>query len=540
MARTKHTSNVKQQMGQFMTPLDLCRQLIKKYTFKDTDRILEPSMGDGNFIIAIIEKYIGEVYTKKEPTIDKINRILTRNLSGIELDEVLFEKCKTNIQKHFKLKKNDDIIANFHRADFLTWVSVIDNKFDYIIGNPPFGGTIDMTLHQELEKKYGIRYDKKIKKETYSFFIIKCIEEHLKDNAILLFILSDTFMTIKTMNGLRLFLGKEGYNIVRSINRFSDETLYSMVTLEFWNNIQSDHITYDGNDISMLSMESTGNYSWYMPTDLEKYFGDKTIGDFMTGSGGLTTGNNELFVRTIKDNKIIEDYDFSFWDRPINLAHELFTARWNRLSDRQTKKIQEKEKNGETVRDVSIIKKNPIEIELPHPDYKFYNKSDGKLIYSKPKYVIYWKDDGDAVITYKKNGRWHLKGVGGLKFFGKEGITWQFISTEIKPRYLPEGYILDNSGPILIPKKGVDKNELYFILAWLTSSKATSILKEVLNHTRNIQAKDLERLPYPFWVKDEEKNMIINETINVIKYIIEDENYNLTDYKKTINKVFGN
>ena len=50
----------------------------------------------------------------------------------------------------------------------------------------------------------------------------------------------------------------------------------------------------------------------------------------------------------------------------------------------------------------------------------------------------------------------------------------------------------------------------------------------------------MERLPYPFWIKEDEKNMIINETIKIINNIIKDENYNLTDYKKIINKIFGN
>jgi hypothetical protein len=38
------------------------------------------------------------------------------------------------------------------------------------------------------------------------------------------------------------------------------------------------------------------------------------------------------------------------------------------------------------------------------------------------------------------------------------------------------------------------------VLGWLQTSLATRLLKEVVNHTRNIQGKDIERLPYPHWV----------------------------------------
>ena len=32
-----------------------------------------------------------------------------------------------------------------------------------------------------------------------------------------------------------------------------------------------------------------------------------------------------------------------------------------------------------------------------------------------------------------------------------------------------------------------------------------AILKDVINHTRNIQGKGIERLPYPWWVSDSRK-----------------------------------
>jgi hypothetical protein len=131
--------------------------------------------------------------------------------------------------------------------------------------------------------------------------------------------------------------------------------------------------------------------------------------------------------------------------------------------------------------------------------------------------MIYWKDDGDACITYKKNGNWYLHGVGGMPFFKREGITWQLISSSIKARYLPKGYILDSGAPIIVLNDCIGKDELYFILGWLLTSKANEILKKVINHTKNIQSKDIERLPYPFWVNQEKKT----ESIAYIKDLVE-------------------
>jgi len=39
----------------------------------------------------------------------------------------------------------------------------------------------------------------------------------------------------------------------------------------------------------------------------------------------------------------------------------------------------------------------------------------------------------------------------------------------------------------------------------------------VINHTKNIQSKDFERLPYPFWVADSDKHEIIRRLQQMVK-----------------------
>jgi hypothetical protein len=40
----------------------------------------------------------------------------------------------------------------------------------------------------------------------------------------------------------------------------------------------------------------------------------------------------------------------------------------------------------------------------------------------------------------------------------------------------------------------------------------------VLNHTRNIQSKDLERMPYPHWVRPDVKN----EVVTIVETMVSD------------------
>ncbi len=74
------------------------------------------------------------------------------------------------------------------------------HRFGAIIGNPPFGGTFDRHIEDELDRRYGGYWGAKLKKETCSFFIAKALDE-LAPGGTVAFICSDTFLTIKTMAG---------------------------------------------------------------------------------------------------------------------------------------------------------------------------------------------------------------------------------------------------------------------------------------------------------------------------------------------------
>ncbi|HEY4504349.1 MAG TPA: hypothetical protein VJI73_01110, partial [Candidatus Paceibacterota bacterium] len=86
--------------------------------------------------------------------------------------------------------------------------------------------------------------------------------------------------------------------------------------------------------------------------------------------------------------------------------------------------------------------------------------------------------------------------------------TWQLIANRFHARYLPAGYILDSGAPCAFPRDNVSMDEVYFALGWTLTNQCNKILKEVINHTKNIQGKDFERLPYPFWVSSVDKARI--------------------------------
>ena len=492
MSQTKTLRHRKRQLGQFLTPPETARRLVSDLEFTVTDRVLEPSLGCGAFILPLIEKFL-PLY--EGPISGCLDQILTRNLYGVEIDAELLEACLASIESRWGYRPARH---NFVHADF--FAAAFPHPFDFILGNPPFGGTIDPALQDKLDRELGKRSGLKIKKETYAFFLVKSLDL-LEPGGRLRFICSDTFLTINTMQGLRRLLLDTGAVRVERLDVFSDETKYAMVVLDYAKTGPADGVTVDGAAIPRERIALTGNHSWQISDQYAPYFAGPKLGDYLVATSGMTVGANALFVRPIIDGKLVEPYEFSYYEEPITLKREVERARLGFIAPRQRAEIAARECRGETRRNVRITPRIlPLEVALPHPDYRYYNKAARALIYAPPSHAIYWKDEGDAVLTFKKNGNWYLHGVGGQKFFGRAGLTWQLISQTLNVRHMPEGYILDSGAPCAFLRAGVSPDELDFILGWTLSPLCQKLLKDVINHTKNIQGKDFERLPYPFWV----------------------------------------
>jgi hypothetical protein len=524
MSESKFNRTKKKQLGQFMTPMSLSRLLIDKREYQLTDKILEPSFGEGSFLIVIIEKLL-KLYDNMSIQ-EKMDKIFEHNLYGVEMDKELYDNAIQNIESRFncKIKTHNLINDDFFNVNF-------DLKFNYCEGNPPFGGTFETKFGEKLDKIYGKRDGEKIKKETYSFFTVKCVEL-LEENGFLGFVCSDTFLSINTMKGLRKYVSNHTVDI-KKISYFSDETNYGMVYFDVNTNYKP-KLTIDNKCVDLEKVNTTPNYSFLIDSTYGKYFKGKLLKDFIKCSSGMTVGKNELFLKDVVNGNIIEQYEYNIVSEIKTVEKEIKRNKIGKLTESKKTEI----KNGvfEKVLNIKYLEQ-PILINLPNDDYRPYNKSTSDEIYSHPKTFIYWKNNGEAVIRFKKTGPWYLHGVGGQKFFGLEGLSWGLISDKIRVRYLPSGYILDSGAPVGVLKDGVNIDELFFIIGWLLTPLSTDILKNVLNHTKNIQSKDIERMPYPFWIDDNTKIKIVNLVRDLVESKISGNDITV-DYKKTLSDFF--
>ncbi len=534
MRQRKHQRDHKRQTGQYMTPGWLARAIVENLPLDDCRRILEPSCGDGAFLSAIADRFINEDCVNGDCVMPGETATNTE-LIGIEIEPWLAEQARTLVSRKAG-QSGGSLHTEVRTADFfcdyMDVTRLQRESFDLIIGNPPFGGTLDGSIEDVLDKNLGKRLGKKIKKETYAFFIVACLDL-LRSGGRLVFVCSNTLLTIPTMTGLRNFLMEHGEVNLYDIHKFSDETTYPMLILDFRKGGQRGQVTRNSVSMSTDAIRSTPNLSWGVTDDLARLFRGPLLGDYFIASSGMTTGKNEFFVRKIVEpHHIIEPYCFEFYDAPMTVAYEMERARLGKLSAKRRQRLAEAEHRGETERRVKISGRDiPLVVQLPDSRYRPYNTANNCLVFSKPTHYIFWEDCGDAVLTYKKTGNWYLRGVGGQPYFGKEGLTWPLVAARFIARYLPAGYILDSGAPCAFLRESIHRSELFFIIGWLLSPLANHILKTVINHTRNIQSKDFERMPYPWWVSVHNRTIIVESIKDMIISAREGKHWSWNDDK---------
>ncbi|MBM4076543.1 MAG: SAM-dependent DNA methyltransferase, partial [Planctomycetes bacterium] len=289
----------KRQLGQFFTPSSTAEAIVRGLEILPSHRILEPSFGEGAFVFAIVE-----ALAATQPAFD-VAAWSKDHLFGCEIDRKAFE---TFTGKWMDARRGP-LPVGIEHCDFFRWMppnaerSAATNRqlyfsspletFDLVIGNPPFGGSIDPTIQDELDGIFGMRNSRKIKKETYAFFIVKCFDL-LKPGGKLVFICSDTILTIPTMTGLRSLLQDRcTVDISRVPGSFSDTNQDMVVITLSKRNMDSRRVTVFGRELSLDEVESTPNASWQVNGELARYFTGIYVGDKMIASSGMTVGNND-------------------------------------------------------------------------------------------------------------------------------------------------------------------------------------------------------------------------------------------------------
>lgn len=187
-------------------------------------KVIDPGCGCGIFLVAAI-LYIHQKYQIK------IDTIITEHIYGIELDENNVRRCKKIIKALAKkegVEVEDSQIHILHTDSLKQdWCQVFDvEKFHYIIGNPPYVNTHDMSKDTAKFLKENFMTTKT---GVYNIFyaFIEHAMKHLSENGSLSYIVPNNFLTIKSATDLRDYLKKQNY--ICSILDFGDNMVFKPV-----------------------------------------------------------------------------------------------------------------------------------------------------------------------------------------------------------------------------------------------------------------------------------------------------------------------
>ena len=367
-----------------------------------------------------------------------------------------------------------------HIRELLKLGRIIAEKYDSTITNPPYmnWNSMDNKLQKYVKKHFEIG-----KNDLFSVFLLKC-KNYTKENMYFSMITQHGWMFLASFEKVRLsILTNSIINLIhlgtRAFEEISGEVVQT-ASFVFRNNNSNSSIgvfcrlvdfnsqqskqeaflkkkniyTSKQSDIKKIGGEPL---AYWLGKDAYKSFEEGCVGDLYKPRNGITTGENDLFIR--------------MWSEVVPNENK-----WFRL-----------------------------------------NKGGGfRRWYGNYFYVIDWENNGSRIKNLRdKNGKARAT-LRSIEYNFQTAITMSRIVTGTTSfRYLPNGFITEGaSNNIFIEDKwDIDR---YYLLAFLNSKPCDYIL-HIFNPTINIMPEDLRKLPLVDYSEKSSLANIVKDCIEICK-----------------------
>ena len=395
--------------------------------------------------------------------------------SLFEYKNNVITQLRNNVNKWGGQGSNDYTLAKTN--DAISFLDIISHKYDVVVANPPYTDSSDFGTELKTFIEENYRRPLKFNTNLYACFIKRCCELAGDDGKVGM-IHPLTFMYIKTYEDVRKYiidnhhinllaeLGIGGVfpnaqvdaamYILESKNIVGDGVYFNLQKYKnhvrkpfIFSNIYENYLNgrYDSHVYTLPQSKLKGIKSYpfiyWISDEFRKKFGGKTVDDYIDVVKGLTTSDNNRFLRF-------------WWEIPVeNISNDY-------------KKDRKKW--------VRYVKGGP------------YNKWYGNMWT-----VLNWENDGDEINSFtdeKGNQRSVVRNTG---YYFREGITYSAAGSKGATfRYLPTNYIIDAGGPGIYPN---EYKNVWYQLGFF-NSKLVYYICDCLNPTVNINQGDLWRVPF--------------------------------------------
>ena len=222
-------------------------------------KIMEPSFGDGVFLLEIVSRFIS---IAKQYGETHIETLLNTYIYGIEKEEVFVSEAKQRLNE---LLKKEGLLpipwTHLYHADTTDMYTHFVGMFDYVVGNPPYVRIHN--LSESVREKMNEMMFMKGNTDLYMAFYEIGLAM-LKENGILSFITPNSFLKNTSQANFREYLIT--HSLVNSIFDFKSSKVFEnadtytcICTLTNEEKKEMYYREYDGH---VLQMERTFSYDY--------------------------------------------------------------------------------------------------------------------------------------------------------------------------------------------------------------------------------------------------------------------------------------
>lgn len=293
---------------QIFTPENNVKEMLNWVGYKEKlygKKIIEPSCGQGNILIEVVERYIVDCLNNNYSKED-IKKGLSQDIYAIEYDLKHYNKCIDNINQILKKYNIDEVNWKVYCEDSLKFNLSV--KFDYVVGNPPY---ISYKMLDEKTRKYVKENFKTCTRGKFDYcypFIEKGVELLKKGGKIAFLIPGSIFKNVFSSK-LREYLKEDitdiyDYATKKLFNEYATgekkKILTSSIIFILKKECKADTLNYynlDNKNKTKIEKKKLGS-KWIFN---EIAVGEKRFGDYFKVSNSIATLCNKAYVITEED-----------------------------------------------------------------------------------------------------------------------------------------------------------------------------------------------------------------------------------------------
>ena len=172
--------------GAYYTPINIVKKLCSALKIEVNKTVYDPCCGTGNFILQLPDN------------------IDFKNIYANDIDTLSVKIARINFALKYGITDEKFLNTHITNNDFLNYED--NKKYDYIIGNPPWGAEFNDKEKNILREKFECANSSNM--ESFDLVTEKSLTL-LNNNGILSFVLPEAFLNVRTHNSIRKIISQK-------------------------------------------------------------------------------------------------------------------------------------------------------------------------------------------------------------------------------------------------------------------------------------------------------------------------------------------